>query len=152
MLRAQIERIGPPVRPPCLRKMYMGVDETRRDPHPDRICDVDAFGHRTLRSGAGAVDLPFAKNDIRIRDRRAAAAIDQRAANERARRGGRAGWGADPAGDRDLPAVRRLDEQPLRDSGVLVTAGVANAIAIRAVHPSPLQRRRMNLALLDAVG
>src|SRR5207249_4483754 len=97
------------------------------------------FGHRTLRRCSGAIDLAFAKYDVRVRDRRAAAAINQRAADESARRGGRAGWCVDRAGDRDLPAVRRLDEQPLRDSGMLVTAGVANAIAIRAVHPSGLQ-------------
>jgi hypothetical protein len=82
---------------------------------------------------------------------RSTAAVDQRCADDRARRGGRAGRGVDRAGDGDLPAVRRLHEEPLGDAAVLVGA-VADAVAVGAVNPARLQRGEVNVARFDEVG
>ena len=117
MRRANVDRVRPPVRPPGLREMHVRVDQARRDPHAVHVGDVDALRDGTLRRGSGAIDLAVANDDVRVRDRRAAAAVDQRRAGERARRGGRAGRGIDRAGDARSSSRRRSDEKPLGDAG-----------------------------------
>ena len=149
MRGADIERVRPPIRPSGLRKVHVAVDQPWCDPHPADVGDVDAFGDGTLRCCAGAIDLPLAQDHVCFGHRRAAAAVDQRRASEGVGRGGRAGGRVDGAGDGDLPAVRRVDEQSLRNADVLLAAGVAHAIAIGAIHPSRLQRSEVDVAGLD---
>ena len=148
MFRANVERVRPRIRPSGLREVHVRVDESRRDPHRFRIDDGHAFRHRAVRSCA--VDFSIANDDVRVRDRRASAAVDQRCADERARRRGCAGRRVDRAGDRDLPSDRRAQKQPLRNPGMLVGA-VAHAIAIRAVDDAVLHAQQMNVRRIDRV-
>ena len=98
----------------------MGVDQPGRDPAAGEVEDVDSGGHRAGGPRAGALDPPVADEDDGVRDRRR-----RRCRRRGWRRPGRAAAAAsrrrrlEGGRHRDLPARRGLQEDPLRDPGLL---------------------------------
>ena len=151
MLGAHVDGVGAAVGPAGLGEVNVRIHQAGRDPEALEIADVHPGRHRAGGARAGALDLAFTQHHDGVGHRRGARAVHQRRSHQRPGRRRHSRLGGEGGGDGDLPALRRLDEQPLGDPRIL-PAAVAHAVAVGAVDQPGTHDRQVDVVRVDMVG